>query len=72
MNFRSRNRLSVDGLTDNRPITYEEVKSFYDRVDRLIGIYRTQIPGIIYTGAFCYQKIGRLSGGKEGGKKKRG
>jgi choline dehydrogenase-like flavoprotein len=31
----------TDGVTDAWPITYEEVKPFYDRVDRMIGIYGT-------------------------------
>ncbi|UYZ63907.1 GMC family oxidoreductase [Hymenobacter weizhouensis] len=31
----------LDGLTDDWPITYEEVKPFYDKVDRLIGVYGT-------------------------------
>ena len=31
----------VDGLTDNWPIGYEDVKPFYDKVDRLIGVYGT-------------------------------
>src|SRR5690606_28975479 len=31
----------TDGVTDEWPITYEEVKPFYDKVDRLIGIYGT-------------------------------
>ena len=31
----------LDGLTDDWPITYAEVKPFYDKVDRLIGIYGT-------------------------------
>ncbi len=31
----------LDGLTDDWPITYDEVKPFYDKVDRLIGIYGT-------------------------------
>ena len=30
-----------DGVTDEWPISYEEVKPFYDRVDRMIGIYGT-------------------------------
>lgn len=30
-----------DGVTDSWPITYDEVKPFYDRVDRMIGIYGT-------------------------------
>jgi choline dehydrogenase-like flavoprotein len=28
-----------DGLTDDWPITYDEVKPYYDKVDRLIGVY---------------------------------
>ncbi|TVT41610.1 GMC family oxidoreductase [Hymenobacter setariae] len=31
----------IDGLTDDWPITYDEVKPFYDKVDRLIGVYGT-------------------------------
>lgn len=30
-----------DGLTDPWPISYAELKPFYDRVDRMIGIYGT-------------------------------
>ncbi|MBD1429182.1 GMC oxidoreductase [Sphingobacterium litopenaei] len=30
-----------DAITDEWPITYDEVKPFYDRVDRMIGIYGT-------------------------------
>ncbi len=30
-----------DGLTDDWPITYDELKPFYDKIDRLIGIYGT-------------------------------
>lgn len=30
-----------DGLTDDWPITYHELKPFYDKVDRMIGIYGT-------------------------------
>ncbi|MEJ2904345.1 GMC family oxidoreductase [Pedobacter panaciterrae] len=30
-----------DGLTDPWPITYQELKPFYDRVDRMIGLYGT-------------------------------
>lgn len=31
----------TDGETEAWPITYDEVKPFYDRVDRMIGIYGT-------------------------------
>jgi choline dehydrogenase-like flavoprotein len=30
---------SVDGLGDDWPISYEDVKPYYDNVDRLIGLY---------------------------------
>ena len=30
-----------DGLTDDWPITYQDLKPFYDKVDRLVGIYGT-------------------------------
>jgi choline dehydrogenase-like flavoprotein len=32
-------RKSLDGLGDDWPITYEDVKPYYDRVDDLVGIY---------------------------------
>ncbi|MGQ0815399.1 MAG: GMC family oxidoreductase [Gemmatimonadota bacterium] len=32
-------RKSIDGLGDDWPITYDDVKPYYDRIDRLIGIY---------------------------------
>lgn len=31
----------VDGLTENWPISYDDVKPFYDKVDRMIGVYGT-------------------------------
>ncbi|WP_214228717.1 GMC family oxidoreductase [Pedobacter sp. B4-66] len=30
-----------DGLTDPWPVTYQELKPFYDKVDRMIGLYGT-------------------------------
>lgn len=32
----------VDGLGDNWPIGYEDVKPYYDRVDKLIGVFGTK------------------------------
>ncbi|MFM2338838.1 MAG: hypothetical protein RL115_2031 [Bacteroidota bacterium] len=32
-------RKSIDGLGDNWPIGYEDIKPFYDRVDKLIGVF---------------------------------
>ena len=32
-------RRSLDGLGDDWPITYEELKPYYDRVDTLVGIF---------------------------------
>jgi choline dehydrogenase-like flavoprotein len=34
-------RKSVDGLGDDWPITYEELKPYYDKLDRLVGIFGT-------------------------------
>ncbi|MCK7558756.1 GMC family oxidoreductase [Chitinophaga sedimenti] len=33
---------SVDGLGDDWPIGYEDVKPFYDRVDKMIGVFGTK------------------------------
>src|SRR5438477_3857076 len=32
-------RRSIDGLGDDWPITYDDVKPYYDKVDRLVGIF---------------------------------
>ena len=32
-------RRSIDGLGDDWPITYDEIKPYYDRVDELVGIF---------------------------------
>lgn len=34
-------RRDIDGLGDNWPIAYEDVKPYYDKVDKLIGIFGT-------------------------------
>jgi len=34
-------RHSIDGLGDDWPIGYEDVKPYYDRIDKLIGIFGT-------------------------------
>ena len=34
-------RKSIDGLGENWPITYDDIKPFYDRVDQLVGIFGT-------------------------------
>ncbi|MEP7280009.1 MAG: GMC family oxidoreductase [Bacteroidota bacterium] len=34
-------RRSIDGLGDDWPIGYEDIKPFYDRVDQLIGVFGT-------------------------------
>ena len=34
-------RRSIDGLGDDWPIGYEDIKPFYDRVDKMIGVYGT-------------------------------
>ncbi len=35
-------RKSIDGLGENWPIGYQDLKSYYDKVDRLIGIFGTR------------------------------
>ncbi|MEO6236234.1 MAG: GMC family oxidoreductase, partial [Vicinamibacterales bacterium] len=37
-------RKSLDGLGDDWPITYEDIKPYYDEVDKLIGIFGTNLP----------------------------
>ena len=37
-------RKSLDGLGDDWPITYDDIKPYYDEVDRLIGIFGTNLP----------------------------
>ena len=32
-------RKSIDGLGDNWPISYDDVKPYYDRIDKMIGIF---------------------------------
>lgn len=34
-------RRSIDGLGDDWPISYEDVKPYYDRIDKLIGVFGT-------------------------------
>src|SRR3546814_19702690 len=34
---------SYDGLGDDWPISYDDVKPYYDRVDKLIGVFGTNI-----------------------------
>ncbi|NHE59304.1 GMC family oxidoreductase [Cyclobacterium plantarum] len=35
-------RKSIDGLGDNWPIGYEDVKPYYDRVDQIVGVFGTK------------------------------
>jgi choline dehydrogenase-like flavoprotein len=32
---------SIDGLGDDWPISYDDIKPYYDRIDELIGIFGT-------------------------------
>ncbi|MEJ7770203.1 MAG: GMC family oxidoreductase, partial [Chitinophagaceae bacterium] len=32
-------RKSIDGLGDNWPISYDDIKPYYDRIDKMIGIF---------------------------------
>ncbi len=35
-------RKSIDGFGDNWPISYDDVKPYYDKVDKLIGVFGTK------------------------------
>ena len=35
------NDKSIDGLGDDWPIGYEDVKPYYDKIDKLIGVFGT-------------------------------
>jgi choline dehydrogenase-like flavoprotein len=37
-------RKSIDGLGDDWPITYDDVKPYYDKIDKFIGIFGTNLP----------------------------
>ncbi|HMP93877.1 MAG TPA: GMC family oxidoreductase, partial [Phnomibacter sp.] len=34
-------RKSIDGLGENWPITYDDIKPYYDAIDKLIGVFGT-------------------------------
>ncbi len=58
-------RKSLDGLGDDWPISYEDVAPYFDRVDRLIGIYgskegiRNEPDGVFHPppAARCYELL---------------
>lgn len=37
-------RKSLDGLGDDWPIGYDDIKPYYDKIDKLIGIFGTNLP----------------------------
>src|SRR5687767_14278496 len=37
-------RKSLDGLGDDWPITYDDIKPYYDKIDQFIGIFGTNLP----------------------------
>ena len=37
-------RKSIDGLGDDWPITYDDIKPYYDKIDRFIGIFGANLP----------------------------
>src|SRR6185295_17605243 len=37
-------RKTLDGLGDDWPITYEDLKPYYDKIDRFIGVFGTNLP----------------------------
>ena len=39
-------RKTLDGLGDDWPISYEDLKPFYDRIDRFIGVFGVNLPNL--------------------------
>ena len=37
-------RKSIDGLGDDWPITYDDIKPYYDKIDKFIGIFGANLP----------------------------
>src|SRR5688572_6802317 len=37
-------RKSIDGLGDDWPISYDDIKPYYDKIDKLIGIFGANLP----------------------------
>jgi choline dehydrogenase-like flavoprotein len=37
-------RKSIDGLGDDWPITYDDIKPYYDKIDKFIGIFGVNLP----------------------------
>jgi len=37
-------RKTLDGLGDDWPITYEDLKPYYDKIDQFIGVFGTNLP----------------------------
>ena len=67
-------RKSLDGLGDDWPITYEDVKPWYDEVDRLVGIFGSveglanEPDGIFHTPPVprCYERLATSAARKLG------
>ena len=39
-------RKSIDGLGDDWPITYDDIKPYYDKIDQFIGIFGANLPAL--------------------------
>jgi choline dehydrogenase-like flavoprotein len=39
-------RKSLDGLGDDWPISYDDLKPYYDKIDRLIGVFGVNLPNM--------------------------
>jgi choline dehydrogenase-like flavoprotein len=39
-------RKTLDGLGDDWPITYDDVKPYYDKIDRFIGVFGANLPNM--------------------------
>ena len=67
-------RKSIDGLGDDWPITYDDVKPWYDEVDKLVGIFGSveglpnEPDGIFHTPPVprCYERLATAAARKLG------
>ncbi len=39
-------RKTLDGLGDDWPITYDDIKPYYDKIDRFIGVFGANLPNL--------------------------
>ena len=53
-------RKDIDGLGDNWPIGYEDVRPYYDRVDKLLGVFGSKKVYIMSQTRFLYRHLNHV------------